>query len=157
MNNKQVFELTLDGKRELENELEHLKSVDRPQNIIAIQEARSQGDLSENADYTAAREEQGRIEARIFEIENILKNVKLIEADKSNKVSTGKTVVLEYVALGKEFTYDLVGTIEADPFAGKISNDSPLGNAIIGHKKGDKVTFVTGANLEQTVIIKDVK
>ena len=118
---------------------------------------RAQGDLSENADYTAAREEQGRIEARIFEIENILKNVKIIEADRTKNVSTGKTVTLEYESLGKEFTYKIVGTIEADPFAGCISNDSPLGRAIIGHKKGEKVTFVTGANLEQTVIIKDIK
>ncbi len=157
MNNKQVFELTIEGKKALEAELDHLETVDKPQNIIAIQDARAQGDLSENADYTAAREEQGRIAQRIDEIKNILKNVKIIEADRTKNVSTGKTVTLVYESTGKEFTYSVVGTIEADPFNGKISNDSPLGRAIVGHKKGEKVTFVTGSNAEQTVLIKDVK
>ncbi len=154
---KEVFELTEQGKIELENELEHLKSVDRPKNIEAIQEARAQGDLSENADYDAAREEQRRIEGRIFEIENILKNVKIIESDNSNKINIGKTVTLEYVALKKTFTYDIVGTIESDPFSGRISNDSPLGKALIGHKPNDVVTFTTEAGKEQKVLIKDVK
>lgn len=154
---KEVFELTEQGKKELENELEHLKSVDRPRNIEAIQEARAQGDLSENADYDAAREEQRRIESRIFEIENILKNVKIIESDNSNKINIGKRVTLEYVALKKTMTYDIVGTIESDPFSGRISNDSPLGKALIGHKPNDEVVFTTEAGREQRVLIKDVK
>lgn len=154
---KEVYELTEQGKIDLEQELEHLKTIDRPLNIEAIKEARAQGDLSENADYAAAREEQGRIEGRILEIENILKNAKIIEKDSSNKVSIGKTVTLTYQSLKLKREFEIVGTVESDPFSGRISNDSPLGKAIIGHKVGDHVTFRTESGKEQVVIIEEVK
>lgn len=157
MINKQVFELTQEGIDKLKAELDDLKYVQRPANIEFLKEARAQGDLSENADYDSAREEQSRIEGRILEIENILKNVRLIEKDQSNKVSTGKHIVLTYVDLNKTFEYDLVGTIEADPLNNKISNDSPLGKALLGKGKGDLVTVVTESGKEHKVKINDVK
>ena len=123
--NKQVFELTQEGVDQLRAELSHLKDVKRPENVIALQEARAQGDLSENADYDAARDEQARIEARIKEIENILENFKLIKASSDNKVTTGKTVTLFFVEKKKTVDYQLVGTIEANPMLNKISTDSP--------------------------------
>ncbi len=152
-----VYELTVAGKEELEKELENLKSVERPRNIEALKEARAQGDLSENADYDAAREEQRRIEGRIAEIEAILKNVKIIEATKDNGVSIGKTVKLIYTKLNREFTYEVVGTIEADPFNNKISNSSPLGKALLGHKKGDVISFTTEGGKTQEVKILAIK
>lgn len=157
MADKQVFELTLEGKQALEAELTHLKDVERPANITALQDARSQGDLSENADYDAAREDQRRIEGRIAEIENILKNVKIIEKDRSSKVSTGKHLVITYVKLNKTFEFDLVGTIEADPTNNKISNESPLGKTLMGHKVGDTVTVVSESGKEFKVTIESVK
>lgn len=137
--NKQVFELTQEGVEQLRAELAHLKDVKRPENVLALQEARAQGDLSENADYDAARDEQARIEARVKEIENILENFKLIKASNDNKVATGKTVTLLFVEKQKETEYQLVGTIEANPMLNKISTDSPVGRAIIGSLVGDTV------------------
>ncbi len=157
MDNKKYYELTEEGRLNLEKERQHLIDVDRPNNIKALQDARSQGDLSENADYDAAREEQSRIEARIAEITEILKNVKIITKNSSTLVSTGKQVTIEFVALNKVETYDIVGTIEADPFEHKISNESPLGKAIMGHDKGTTLTVVTEKGKEFKVKILDVK
>ncbi len=157
MAEKQVFELTQEGKEALEAELAHLKDVERPANIQALQDARGQGDLSENADYDAAREDQRRIEGRIVELENILKNVKIIEKSKSSKVTTGKHVTITYVALGKTFEYDIVGTIEADPMNNKISNESPLGKTLMGRKAGETVTVVSESGKEFKVSIDSVK
>ena len=154
---EQIYELTIQGKEDLEKELEHLKSVERPANIEALKEARAQGDLSENADYDAAREEQRRIEGRIFEIETILKNAKIIEISRNNEVSTGRKVKLVYTHLNREFTYDVVGTIEADPFKGKISNTSPLGKALLGHKEGDVISFTTESGKTQEVKILTIE
>ncbi len=155
MENKKVYELTEEGKKKLEEELEDLKVNKIPENIRAIADARSQGDLSENADYTAAREAQARLNARLVEIENILKNVKIIKIDDTDLIQTGKTVNLEFK--GKNVTYKIVGTIEANPFEGKISNESPMGKAIIGHKKGQTVTVVPENGNEFKVKILDVK
>ena len=130
----QIFELTRTGAEALKSELEKLKTVDRIQIRDAIKEARDQGDLSENADYSSAREQQANIEARILEIENILKYAKIMDVN---------TVTIRYIDLGIERTFQIVGTIEADPFAGKISNDSPLGKAIAGKNAGD--TFIISA------------
>lgn len=151
------FELTQQGKDDLEKELDHLKSVDRPQNIEALKEARAQGDLSENADYDAAREEQRRIEGRIAEIETILKNYIIIASTNNDEVSIGKKVKILYTKLNKEFDYDVVGTIEADPFNGKISNTSPLGKALIGHKTGDVIEFTTESGRLQEVKIMQIQ
>ena len=157
MDNKKYYELTEEGRLNLEREKQHLIDVDRPNNIKALQDARSQGDLSENADYDAAREEQSRIEARIAEITEILKNVKIITKDSSNRVTTGKNVTIEFIGMNKTESYDIVGTIEADPFEHKISNDSPLGKAIMGHDKGTTLTVVTEKGKEFRVKIIDVK
>ena len=157
MDNKKYYELTEEGRLNLEREKQHLIDVDRPNNIKALQDARSQGDLSENADYDAAREEQSRIEARIAEITDILKNVKIITKDSSNRVTTGKNVTIEFIGMNKTESYDIVGTIEADPFEHKISNESPLGKAIMGHDKGTTLTVVTEKGKEFRVKIIDVK
>lgn len=157
MDNKKYYELTEEGRLNLEREKQHLIDVDRPNNIKALQDARSQGDLSENADYDAAREEQSRIEARIAEITEILKNVKIITKDSSNRVTTGKNVTIEFIGMNKTEAYDIVGTIEADPFEHKISNESPLGKAIMGHDKGTTLTVVTEKGKEFRVKIIDVK
>lgn len=157
MDNKKYYELTEEGRLNLEREKQHLIDVDRPNNIKALQDARSQGDLSENADYDAAREEQSRIEARIAEITEILKNVKIITKDSSNRVTTGKNVTIEFIGMNKTESYDIVGTIEADPFEHKISNESPLGKAIMGHDKGTTLTVVTEKGKEFRVKIIDIK
>ena len=157
MDNKKFYELTEEGRLNLEREKQHLIDVDRPNNIKALQDARSQGDLSENADYDAAREEQSRIEARIAEITEILKNVKIITKDSSNRVTTGKNVTIEFIGMNKTESYDIVGTIEADPFEHKISNESPLGKAIMGHDKGTTLTVVTEKGKAFRVKIIDVK
>lgn len=154
---KQVFELTQEGVDQLRAELSHLKDVKRPENVIALQEARAQGDLSENADYDAARDEQARIEARIKEIENILENFKLIKASSDNKVTTGKTVTLFFVEKKKTVDYQLVGTIEANPMLNKISTDSPVGKAIIGAVEGDSVEVHLETGKSFHVQILDIK
>ena len=155
--NKQVFELTQEGVEQLRAELAHLKDVKRPENVLALQEARAQGDLSENADYDAARDEQARIEARVKEIENILENFKLIKASNDNKVATGKTVNLLFVEKNKETEYQLVVTIEANPMLNKISTDSPVGRAIIGSLVGDTVEVHLETGKVFHVQILDIK
>lgn len=157
MKKEETFILTPEGYLELEEELNTLKTVRRPEIIKALKEARALGDLSENADYDAAREEQSRIEARIAEITEILKNVKIITKDSSNRVTTGKNVTIEFIGMNKTESYDIVGTIEADPFEHKISNESPLGKAIMGHDKGTTLTVVTEKGKEFRVKIIDVK
>lgn len=157
METKKYYELTEEGLKHLEEERQHLIDVERPNNIKALQDARSQGDLSENADYDAARDEQSRIEARIQEINEILKNVKIITKDKSSKVATGKEVTIKFIDMDKVEVYNIVGTIEADPFEQKISNESPLGKAIMGHDKGAIVTVVTEKGKEFKVEILDIK
>ncbi|NMA05858.1 MAG: transcription elongation factor GreA [Acholeplasmataceae bacterium] len=138
--NKQVYELTKEGVSKLRLELDELKDVKRPEVLRQLQEARAQGDLSENADYDAAREAQARTEARIKEIENILENAKIIKVTSSDdKVNIGKTVKINFVEKKKEATYKLVGTIEANPTLNMISIESPVGKAIIGLSVGEKV------------------
>ncbi|MFH5881531.1 transcription elongation factor GreA [Liberiplasma polymorphum] len=150
------YKLTQSGIDQLRLELETLKTVDRERNLEALKEARAQGDLSENADYDAARDEQARIEKRIKELEIILKNAELIKEDHSNKVNIGKLVTLKLNGLEPK-DYTIVGTLEANPLESKISNESPVGKAVIGHKKGESVTFKTEANKEVKVTIVDVK
>ena len=152
---KKVYQLTEEGKKELEAQLDYLKNTARKQNIIAIQDARSQGDLSENADYSAAREEQGRIEAEITRIEDILQHCKIISnKDVTDLVALGKRVKI--IINGSEKEYAIVSTIEVDPRNGKISNESPLGSNLIGHRAGDTVTFRTESDREVTVEILEV-
>ena len=117
-----TFKLTEAGFQNLKDELETLKEVDRKENLEALKEARAQGDLSENADYDAARDEQARIEARIKEIENILKHSEIIRDTASRVVMIGKTVNIKFAGNGIEKEYTIVGHLEANPLNGKISN-----------------------------------
>lgn len=137
---KKVFKITQSGKQELEKELETLKSR-RGEVAEKISEARDFGDLSENAEYDAAREEQGLIETRITEIENILLNAEIIKSDKKAGVQLGSVVELE--TKGKKVAYTIVGPVEADPLNGRISNESPIGKALVGKKIGDNVIIET--------------
>lgn len=133
--------LTLSGLKELEEELQHLKVVKRKEVAEKIKEARAQGDLSENAEYDAAKDEQSDMEKRIEEIEKILKNAEVIDEDEVdlNKVSIGCTVTLKDLDFDEEVTYKIVGSTEANILKGKISNECPVGVALIGSAIGDTV------------------
>ncbi len=130
--------MTPEGYLALEQELNDLKENQRPNIILAIKEARAQGDLSENAEYDTAKNEQGRIEARIKEIEYELEHSDIQEGTK-DVVSVGSKVTIKYIEDNEEEEYKMVGSLEADPFENKISNESPIGNAILGKKVGDVI------------------
>ena len=138
--NENVVYLTEEGYKDLKAEYDDLINVRRPQNIIAIKEARSLGDLSENADYDAARNEQAQIEARIKTIEKMMENIEIIKETNKDEVSLGSTVSLKYVDDDETDEYKIVGSQEADPFESKISNESPIAKAIMNHKVGDIVS-----------------
>lgn len=133
------IELTKEGEAKLTKELRHLIDIDRPEVLDQLAAARAQGDLSENADYDAARNKQAEVEARIKEIENILANAKIIDEKKqaSKLVALGSTVEIKDLSDNTKATYTIVGTVEANPTKGLISNVSPLGKAIVGKKVGD--------------------
>ena len=128
--------LTAEGYLELEAELNDLKQNKRPEVIKALQDARALGDLSENADYDAARNEQAQLEARIKELEYKLEHSEIADNHGSDVVNVGSKVVVAYDD-GEEDEYQIVGSLESDPFNNKISNESPIGKAIIGHKKDE--------------------
>ena len=130
--------MTAEGYLETETELNELKNVRRQEIIEAIKEARAQGDLSENADYDAARNEQAIVEAKIQELEYKLEHAEIIDNKNKNEVDLGSTVTISYDD-GETEEYKLVGSMEADPFENKISNESPLGIALLKHKIGDVV------------------
>ncbi|MBN2268793.1 MAG: transcription elongation factor GreA [Acholeplasmataceae bacterium] len=140
---KQTFQLTQEGVDNLKQELSYLKDVKRGENLEALKEARAQGDLSENADYDAARNEQARIEARIAEIENIIKNVKIIKTTSEDIVNIGKTVKVKFLATNEIKEFYLVGSIEADPKLRKISIESPIGRAMLNKNEGDVIEVKT--------------
>lgn len=140
MKQKKEVLLTSEGFLELETELNNLKTTDRPRIIEAIKEARAQGDLSENADYDAARDEQAKIEARIAELEYMLEHAKIIEKNSGDTVCVGTTVTVQYVEDDEEEEYSIVGSMEADPFENKISNESPIGKAIMDRRVGDIIS-----------------
>ncbi len=134
--------LTSQGYQELKDELDYLINVRRPENIKAIKDARSLGDLSENADYDAARNEQAEIEGRIKQLEKLLENVEIIDSLKQDKgiVNIGNTVEIKYMDDSDDIEeYQIVGSQEADPFAFKISNESPIAKALLNRKVGDVV------------------
>ncbi len=142
---KKEFKLTKDGVKELEDELASLNEL-KPEIVDRLKQARSQGDLSENADYDAARGELERTETRIKEVEHILQNVEVIKAPKSNgAVKLGSTVELNSTK-GKT-TFKVVGSVEANPGEGKVSDQSPIGTALMGKKVGDdvEITLPSGA------------
>ncbi len=138
--------LTKQGFEELEQRLHILKTEKRQEISQIISEARAQGDLSENAEYDAAKDEQARIEREILDIEEKLRNVKIIDtvADTS-VVSLGSEVTIYNFKTEKELKYRIVGTTESDPFSGKISNESPVGKALLGKKLGQTVEVVNNA------------
>lgn len=135
-----IYQITKDGKKELENELETLKGR-RGEIAGKIADARDYGDLSENAEYDSAREEQGLVESRISEIEDILINADVIKSHKGSKVSLGSKVELKSGT--KTIEYSVVGPVEANPIEGKISNQSPIGSALFGKSVGDKIEVET--------------
>ena len=152
-NNKQIL-LTKEGYEEIKDELNDLINVKRPANIEAIKEARALGDLSENADYDAARNEQAEIEAKIKKLETILENVQIIESVNTDEVGVGTTVKIAYIDDEDDVDqYKIVGSQEADPFESKISNESPIAKALMGHKVGDVVSVESpNGNYEVKVI-----
>lgn len=135
--------VTKQGFEALRKELQNLKKNERPQNIKAIEEARAHGDLSENAEYAAAKDRQGFIEGRINELEFKLANIDIIETDKlpKDRAVFGCKVVLENIETGEDVSYQLVGPDESDIENGRISVSSPLGKALIGRKPGDELTL----------------
>ena len=149
--------LTVQGAERLREELKRLKGVDRPKVIQAIAEARAHGDLKENAEYHAAREQQGFIEGRIQDIEGKLSNAEIIDVTKVNaggKVIFGATVVLSDEDSGNEVTYQIVGEDEADIKAGRISVNSPIARGLIGKLEGDSVTIRTPAGEKQFEVVE---
>lgn len=141
--------LTYNGLKAFEEELQFLKVVKRKEIAQKIKEARAQGDLSENAEYDAAKEEQGKIESRIAELDNILKNVEVVDEDEVDisTISVGCKVRLYDIEFDEEVEYSIVGIVEADPLSNKLSDESPVGNALIGAKAGDTVEVPTPGGL----------
>lgn len=142
---EKVFPMTQQGKEKLEKELDELKTVKRKEVVERIKIARGFGDLSENSEYESAKDEQAFIEGRISTIENMLQNAQMIDNSKAKngEVSLGRSVIFKELPDGIEEEYTIVGKAEADPFSGKISNESPIAQALLGKKAGDKVSINT--------------
>lgn len=140
--------LTKEGYKELEDRLDYLKRVARVEVANKIEVARSFGDISENSEYDAAREEEALLAQEILEIEDTLRNAKIINKLKidTTTIGVGNTVVVDDLEFDEELTFKIMGSFEADPTKGLISNESPLGRALIGAKKGDVVEVVTPAS-----------
>jgi len=155
---EKVFPMTEQGKQKLEQELEQLKTVKRKEVVERIKIARSFGDLSENSEYDSAKEEQAFVEGRITTLENMIRNAKIIEdtGENTNTVILGKSVTFIELPDGEEETYTIVGSAEADPFEGKISNDSPIAKSLIGKQVDDEVTVQTPGG-EMYVRITSIK
>ena len=150
--------LTYEGLRKLEEELEDLKTVKRKEVAEKIKEARGQGDLSENAEYDAAKEEQGEIESRIAVIEKMLRNAEVIDDDEvgADIVTVGSKVKIWDVEFEEEIEYTIVGSAEADPMNsenGKISNESPVGRGLLGHTTGDLVSIETPGGMAEFKVL----
>lgn len=139
------YYMTEEGKEKLEKELHELKTVKRPEVVERIKVARDFGGLSENSEYDSAKEEQAFVEARIAKLEKMIRNAVIIEKDKNNAnvVSLGNKVTFIELPNGEEETYTIVGSAEADPFEGKISNDSPIAKSLLGQEKGSEVLVPT--------------
>ena len=142
---EKVYPMTLEGKIGLEKELEDLITVKRKEIVERIKIARSFGDLSENSEYDSAKDEQAFVEGRITTLENMIRFAEIIDADavSLDEVTIGRTVTFIELPDGEEEEYTIVGSAEADPFAGKISNDSPIAKALMGKKLNDEVIIAT--------------
>ncbi|MFC4558899.1 transcription elongation factor GreA [Virgibacillus kekensis] len=145
MATEKSYYMTQEGKEKLENELHYLKTERRQEVVERIKVARGFGDLSENSEYDAAKDEQAFVESRISQVEKMIRNAVIIENDNENPdvVSLGKSVTFQELPDGEEETYTIVGSAEADPFEGKISNDSPMAKSLMGHQIGEEVMVVT--------------
>lgn len=148
--------LTKEGLEKLNKELDNLKKVVRPEVIEQIKEARAQGDLSENAEYHAARERQAQVEARIKELEYLVENSTIIESGSKDKVGIGSVVEIQYMDDNEVEEYSIVGSTEADPFENKISNESPIAKAILGKKVKD-VASVESPNGSYEIKVVSIK
>lgn len=149
------FYMTLEGKEKLEEELHYLKTDRRQEVVERIKVARDFGDLSENSEYDAAKDEQAFVESRIAQVEKMIRNAVIIENDNDNPnvVSLGKSVTFQELPDGDEETYMIVGSAEADPFEGKISNDSPMAKSLLGQEVGTEVAVVTPGGEIQVKIV----
>ncbi len=148
--------LTKEGLKELQDELDDLINVKRPANLKAIKEARALGDLSENADYDAAKNDQAELEGRIKKIEKMLENYEIIEKTSNDVVGLGSTVNIKYIDDDEEDEYKIVGSQEADPFMSKISNESPIAKALLNKKVGD-IVEVESPNGVYKIEITEIK
>lgn len=151
--------VTKEGLKKLKEELEHLKTVRRLEVAKRLKEAISYGDLSENSEYEEAKNEQAFVEGRILELERKIKNAKIIESKKDSavkgkEITIGSTVTAQLKGTSNEDTYTIVGSTEADPTDHKISNESPIGKAFLGHVKGDTVTVQTPGGTVKYDILK---
>ena len=154
--NMEKIPITKQGLEKLKAELKHLETVDRPKNIKDISEARAHGDLSENAEYDAAKEKQSLIAARINELKNAIAKADVIEIDDgpTDRVVFGSTVLLYNLKTDEEITYQLLGSYESDPENNKISVTSPLGQALIGKEEGDEVKISTPGGIQEYEILE---
>ena len=148
--------ITREGLARLKLELENIKNVERPRNIRAIEEARAHGDLSENAEYHAAKEKQSFLEGKITELEGVIGKAEVIEINEGpeDTVVFGKTVLLYNVETDEEISYQLLGPYESEPEKGKISVNSPLGRALIGREVGDEVKVKTPGGIQEFEILR---
>ena len=156
MDQSEEFYVTEQGLADMKKELDYLKTEKRPKVIAALKEARALGDLSENAEYDAARSEQSDTENRIVTLEKMIENAIVIKEGAKDLVSVGSTVVIEFLEDGEKDEYTIVGVKEADPFANKISNASPIAKAILGHKQGETVV-VASPNGDYKVKVAEIK
>ncbi len=155
MSNTKAVYLTESGLNDLKKELDYLKLEKRPEVINALKDARALGDLSENAEYDAARNEQAVVESKIKELEAMIENAVVITDVDTDKVGIGSSVTIKYMEDNETDVYTIVGSKEADPFANKISNESPIAKAILGKTKGDVVS-VDSPNGKYTVEIVEI-
>jgi transcription elongation factor GreA len=155
MANEKQFPMTAAGKQKLEDELDFLKTVKRKEVVERIKIARSFGDLSENSEYDSAKEDQAFVEGRIAQLESMIRNAVIINEDESNKdiVRLGTTVTFVEIPTGDEESYTIVGSAEADPLEGRISNDSPIAKSMIGRTIGEIVKVLTpGGEMEIKIV-----
>lgn len=146
--------LTLEGIKKFQDELDHLTQVRMEEIKVKLQEARAQGDLSENAEYDAAREEQAIVYERIQELQYILKNAVIIESGEGSDVVTiGSTVTYREIDSKQEMSFKIVGSAEANPFDAKISNESPIAKSLLGKRSGDKASVATPKGMVEVTIV----
>ncbi|REB09952.1 transcription elongation factor GreA [Sporosarcina sp. BI001-red] len=157
MVSEKKYPMTVSGKQKLEDELEFHKTVKRKEVVERIKIARSYGDLSENSEYDSAKEDQAFIEGKISSLESMIRNSVIISEDtRTEEAQLGSTVTFKEIPDGEIETYTIVGSAEADPLEGLISNDSPIAKGILGRKKGDLVKIITPGG-EMQVEITEVK